>query len=522
MDNPAVPAAPMDDMASAFPGAQNNTRPPVRGATEQARHALMGRPLFSLKLHLYLGSLLTFIFGLVVAVALLSTSSTVDEKLVFLDAANEFVMELQQARRFEKNFFLYKTNLPEAIDYADRARDILKRNLEQLKSVMGAGPFAIMQPHLERYQELLGRLADLEKNPQGQEYQREREAIQLELRDHGQKMVSLAENLVQKEKEMVNAATRRFRTILIFSLCFLTVFMLVVTWLLKERIMASIGRFGSYAQRIAVGDYTPILPVRKYRDEFSVLALAINQMIDEIQKREDFLIQSHKMRAVGTLTAGVAHELNNPLNNIMLTAHMLLEDYAGLDDGQRQEMVSDMVDEVGRAQKIIRNLLDFARESGSTLEPLDLRELMEETVKLAANQVKLSGIKTELSAVDNLPRVHGDRQQLQQVFLNLILNAMDASPKGAKIQIMVLPADEPNYLAVKVVDHGSGIPPHVAASIFDPFFTTKAPGKGTGLGLSVSQGIVVKHGGKISVNSREGAGSTFTVTLPITTIPAEI
>jgi signal transduction histidine kinase len=387
---------------------------------------------------------------------------------------------------------------------------------------MGAGPFAIMQPHLERYQQLLGSLAELEQKPPGQDYQRERDAIQLEMRDHGQKMVALAEGLVQKEKETVSAAMTRFRTILIFSLCFLTAFMLVVTWLLKERIMTSISRFGSYAQRIAVGDYTPITPVRKYRDEFSVLAVGINQMIDEIEKREDFLIQSHKMRAVGTLTAGVAHELNNPLNNIMLTAHMLLEDYPELADDQRQEMVSDMVDEVGRAQKIIRNLLDFARESGSTLEPLDLKELMQETVKLAANQVRLSGIKTELSAVDNMPRVHGDRQQLQQVFLNLILNAMDASPKGAKIQIMVLPADEPNYLAVKVVDHGAGIPTHVATRIFDPFFTTKAPGKGTGLGLSVSQGIVVKHGGKISANSREGAGSTFTVTLPITTIPADI
>jgi len=224
---------------------------------------------------------------------------------------------------------------------------------------------------------------------------------------------------------------------------------------------------------------------------------------------------------VGTLTAGVAHELNNPLNNITLTAHMLLEDYNSLSDEERKEMIADVVGEAKRSKNIISNLLDFARESGSQLEPLDLKHLLNDTINLAANQIKLSGIKTEFQATDNLPRVHGDSQQLRQVFLNLILNAIDASKKGDKIQVLVLPADEPNYVAVKVIDFGSGIPDHILGSVFDPFFTTKGKGKGTGLGLSVSQGIVAKHGGRIRVTSREGEGSTFTVTLPVTTIPAE-
>jgi signal transduction histidine kinase len=271
-----------------------------------------------------------------------------------------------------------------------------------------------------------------------------------------------------------------------------------------------------------VGDYTPITPVKRYRDEFTDLAVAINQMIRELENREAVLIQSHKLRAIGTLTAGVAHELNNPLNNITLTAHMLLEDYEMSSDEERKEMIRDVIAEAGRSKDIISNLLDFARESGSQLEPLDLAQLLKETVTLAQNQIKLSGIRLELHAVEKLPRIHGDSQQLKQVFLNLILNAADASPKGGRIQLMVLPADEPNYLAVKVIDFGVGIPAHVLGSIFDPFFTTKAKGKGTGLGLSVSQGIVGKHGGRIMVSSTEGKGSTFTVTLPVTTIPAEI
>ncbi|MCF8128765.1 MAG: HAMP domain-containing histidine kinase [Deltaproteobacteria bacterium] len=210
------------------------------------------------------------------------------------------------------------------------------------------------------------------------------------------------------------------------------------------------------------------------------------------------------------------------MNNITLTAHMLLEDYNRLSDEERKEMVEDVVSEAKRSKNIISNLLDFARESGSQLEPLDLEHLLKDTINLASNQMKLSGIKITFQATDSLPRIHGDSQQLRQVFLNLILNAIDASKKGDKIQVLVLPADEPNYMAVKVIDFGAGIPEHILSSIFDPFFTTKGKGKGTGLGLSVSQGIVAKHGGRIRVTSREGQGSTFTVTLPVTTIPAAI
>jgi signal transduction histidine kinase len=305
-------------------------------------------------------------------------------------------------------------------------------------------------------------------------------------------------------------------------LVILLAFIALNAYLLGGRVLEAINRFMIYTQRIAVGDYTPITPTRRYRDEFTDLALAINHMIQELESREAVLIQSHKLRAIGTLTAGVAHELNNPLNNITLTAHMLMEDYDKLSDEERKEMIKDVIGETGRSRDIISNLLDFARESGTHLEPLDLAQLMKETISLAQNQIKLSGIKIELHAIEKLPRIHGDSQQLKQVFLNLILNAVDASKKGGKIQVVVLPADEPNFIAVKVIDFGVGIPSHVVGSIFDPFFTTKGKGKGTGLGLSVSQGIVAKHGGRIMVSSTESKGSTFTVLLPVTTIPAEI
>jgi signal transduction histidine kinase len=492
-------------------------------AVESTRKALLARRRYSLRLHIYLGFFLIFLFVVGVATAMMLTMYEVENKLRFLEIANEYMLEIQQARRFEKNFFLYGTNLNDALENVNQAKQIFDDNKEEIRKILGKGSQAIILSNFKRYEFLLERLVDLEqtkgRNP---DYPLRKKEIEVELRRHGQEMVSLANNLMKKEKESLSEAILRSRHIHIYSLIFLLFFLVLNAYLLGSRIMGPIQRFSVYAKRIASGDFSPITPGRRFRDEFTDLAIAINQMIQELETREAALIQSHKMRAIGTLTAGVAHELNNPLNNITITAHMLLEDYEHLSDEERKEMVRDVVNEAGRSKVIISDLLDFARESGSQLEPLDLPALLRETINLASNQIKLSGIKIDLQSGGHLPRIHGDRQQLRQAFLNLILNAVDASSKGGKIQVLVVAADEPSYVAVKIIDFGSGIREQNLDSIFDPFFTTKAGGKGTGLGLSVSQGIVAKHGGRILVSSVQGKGSTFTVTLPVTTIPADI
>ncbi|MCB2225458.1 MAG: HAMP domain-containing histidine kinase [Desulfarculaceae bacterium] len=488
---------------------------------EQARRALLARPRFSLRLQIFLGNAIAFLVAVAVAVALVASFHRMESKTRFLEIVNDYVMQVEQARRFEKNFFLYGTNLSDAQDNVFQAEAILNRNAEELSAIMGENWRELILPNLHAYARLLERLDQRSRGDQPLS-KSERIKVQSQVRAQGQQMVSSALAVLSKEKAALGEVITRSRHLLFYSMGMLLVFMIVHAYLLGTRMLSSINRFGSYAHRIASGDFTPVTPTRRYRDEFTELALAINTMIEELENREAVLVQSHKMRAVGTLTAGVAHELNNPMNNITLTAHVLQEDYPDLNDEERREMIGDVVGEAERAKKIISNLLDFARESGSQLEPLDLPLLLQETIALAGNQIKLSGIKIHYQGSGNLPRVHGDSQQLRQVFLNLILNAIDASHKGGKIQVLVLPADEPNYLAVKVIDEGTGIPAHIISSIFDPFFTTKGKGKGTGLGLSVSQGIVVKHGGRIMVSSHEGQGTTFTVVLPVTTIPANL
>jgi signal transduction histidine kinase len=494
--------------------------PGGKQAAEEARRALLERPRLSLRLQIFLGFFLALLLTTAIAVGLVVRTEEMEAKIHFLEVVSDYLLEVEQARRFEKNFFLYGSDLDEALDSVFRAEQIITRNAGRLAQVMGEGWDRDMLSRLRAYQALLERLQEAQQQGDAAELARLRKTLQPRVRKQGQKVVAAALTLMDREKRDLSQSLAHSRRMLILSLALLIFILVVNAYLLGSRLMRSITRFREYARRIATGDFTPITPTHRFRDEFTDLAVAINTMMEEQRKREALLIQSHKMQAVGTLTAGVAHELNNPLNNIILTAHMLQEDYDRLDDTERKEMVDDVVKEATRAQRIISNLLDFARESGSRMEPLDLSRLVRETIDLVANQLKLSGIKIEFQAADHLPRVHGDSQQLQQVFLNLILNARDASQKGDKIQVMVVPADEPGFLAVKVIDSGCGIPAQILPFIFDPFFTTKEASKGTGLGLSVSQGIVAKHGGRILVHSREGQGTTFTVLLPVTTIDA--
>ncbi|MEJ2582300.1 MAG: ATP-binding protein, partial [Acidobacteriota bacterium] len=306
---------------------------------------------------------------------------------------------------------------------------------------------------------------------------------------------------------------------------FLVMLILVAVYLLLfvgRQMLAPLGRMMEATRRIAEGDFTPITPQRKYHDEFTDLAMALNHMMHQLVQRQDLLVRAHKLKAVGTLTAGVAHELNNPINNIMVTACLLEEDYEDYSEEERIDMIQDLVSESERAQGIVRNLLDFARETDPDIEPLDIQQLVEEVLRLASNQIKLARVKVRGEVESQLPPVFGDAQQLKQVFLNHVLNAVDAMPDGGTLSINVEKGKNRDFLMVEIADTGTGIPQHQLNNIFDPFFTTKSKSKGTGLGLAVSLSIVKKHGGDISVRSKVGRGTTFTVILPAAKVPADL
>jgi signal transduction histidine kinase len=487
---------------------------------EEAQRALQQRPSFSVRSRLAIGFGLWFLLSLGITVTSIVLVTCIKDKLRFLEAAESYMFEVQQARRFEKNFFLYGTNLDDAIGHVEKAHEVLEIQRPNLEHVVGAAAIDSMAAHLSRYEDLLGSLRGLD--PLDPAMRPTLDRTEGELRVHGGSIVSSAEELVRKERRVVDTMLTISQRSPIPFLVLLGLLIVYLGYFIGRQMLAPLNRMMLATRRIAEGDFTPITPQRKYHDEFSELAMALNHMMHQLVQRQDLLVRAHKLKAVGTLTAGIAHELNNPINNIMLTACVLDEDYHESSDDERIEMIRDLVAESERAQRIVRNLLDFARETEPDVEPLDVCELVTETIELAANQIRLAKIKVKTELESELPPVFGDAQQLKQVFLNHVLNAVDAMPDGGTLTISLDNSSNRSFVTIEFADTGTGIPDHQLDDIFDPFFTTKAKSKGTGLGLSVSLGIVKKHGGDIQVSSRVGRGTVFTVLLPAARVPADL
>ncbi|MBW1800834.1 MAG: HAMP domain-containing protein [Deltaproteobacteria bacterium] len=487
----------------------------------EAERALQERPSLSIRTRISMGFILFFVLSLGITVASFIIVTKIQNKLYFMQSASKYLFEVQQARRFEKNYFLYGTNLDDALVYVRKARNILNADGQKMAAEAGARAFEAMERHLDLYEEMLNRL--LKRTASEQSVSPLPDArIEEALREHGAVMITSAEELINKERKAVKAMIYMSKRVPMLFLLFLLGLMIYLASFITRQILFPLKILMAAARRIADGDITPITPTRRYRDEFTELSLAMNHMMYQLALRQEQLIKAHKLKAVGTLTAGVAHELNNPINNIMLTASMLQEDYPDLSDEERLDMVNDLVQEAERSQKIVRNLLEFARERDMSLHLSRLSDLLEETLQLVSNHLKLSKVKVIRQFDVNHPPVSGDKQQLIQVFLNLMLNSIDAMPKGGTLTIEIDILKEGDYLRVDFTDTGEGIPNHVLPHIFDPFFTTKSHSKGTGLGLSVSLEIVRKHGGDIRAHSNSGRGSTFSVILPMAKVPARL
>jgi len=485
---------------------------------EEAQRALRDRPLISIRRRLTLALLAWFVLSLGITAFSVLVIGRVKAKLAIASAMDRYTFEIQQARRYEKNFFLYGTNLSDALDQLHAAQRIVEQESGNMAAVIGETSVAIMQAHVRRYAELLGRLDGLDRVADAERVR----AIEEELRVHGGEMLVVAEDLAGRERQAITTLLLLSQRIALVFLVVLLVLIVLLAVFVARQMLAPLHRIVVATRSIADGSPTPITPKRKYRDEFSELAMAVNYMLYQLVQRQQLLVQTHKLKAIGTLTAGVAHELNNPINNIMLTASRLEEDFKDLSGAEKLDMARDLVSESERARTIVRNLLDFARESETGVQPLEIRKIVTDTILLASNQAKLAGVKIQTELGQALPTVHGDPGQLTQVFLNLVLNAIDAMPAGGTLTISVGQTSDGESVEIRFTDTGIGIPEQHLGSVFDPFFTSKKKAKGTGLGLSVSLGIVKQQGGDIQVQSRVGKGTTFTVSLPTAKVPASI
>ena len=479
----------------------------------QAERALADRPNFSIGLRIGLSMLLCFVLVAAVVAASMVFVSRVGALQEFLDKVSMYALEVEQVRRYEKNYLLYGTGLEDALTQVQAAH----RHLRSIKSAViettGSQAFEKMEANLEAYDRLLERLVGLPRQTSGNPSE---EVLQIanELRRHGTQIVASATGLVDQERLRLRIAVRTAWLVAAGSLVFILLVMAFVAYMLTCQVANPLRRFIDYTQRIAKGDYSPILPARRYRDEFSQLAVAINRMLSRLKDRESQLTRTSRMAAVGTLTAGVAHELNNPLNNIALNAEAMHEGLDTYTDAQKLKMLGDIRNQVERASATVKNLLDFTRLEKPVLVSVSLNGVVAEARRLVANEAEINHVEFRVEIPDDLPRVHGNPRDLQQVFLNLFLNAIQAMPNGGVLAVRgrIGPTGS---IDVEVTDAGMGIPEEVVGSVFDPFFTTKEAGEGSGLGLFISYGIVEKHKGSIAVRSKPGEGTTFIVSLPI-------
>jgi two-component system NtrC family sensor kinase len=501
-----------DTGAGTEPSGPNGGAPGVGSAEMDAQRALSERPVISIRARISLAFLLCFVLICGTTITGMVFISSLNGRQQFLEEVENFVSEVQNARRFEKNFFLYGTDLYDGLNQIHAAERYLRRDAAEMQALMGKVKFESLQADLAQYEAALTKLVGLSRSGE-LNTGTVRQEVEGQLRRHGADILAEAQAMIDKERLAVSTLMHTSMVVATGALIMVLMIMVYIAAFLTRQIVRPLGRFMTYADRIAAGDYSPIYPQRKYRDEYSNLAMAMNRMLEELKRHQEQLLQSRKMAAIGTLTSGIAHELNNPLNNIGLTTESLIDNFDDYSDEQKLKMLDQIYQQVERASGSVRNLLDFTRTEKVPFTTLSIREVVESTLQLVQNELNLGHVALQVDIENDLPEIRGNPRNLQQVFLNLFLNSIQAMPKGGTLGVQAR-VDSDRFIRVSVSDTGVGIPPEVLDKVFDPFFTTKEPGQGTGLGLSVSYSIIEKHRGRITVESEVNKGTVFSIFLP--------
>ncbi|MBN1614047.1 MAG: cache domain-containing protein [Deltaproteobacteria bacterium] len=246
-------------------------------------------------------------------------------------------------------------------------------------------------------------------------------------------------------------------------------------------------------------------------EAFNHMANSLKEHNNQLQKIHEKLVRTEKITALGEMASGVAHEINNPLGGILLYSNLILEDMP--ENSPMRENVEKIIYQTNRCKEIVQGLLDFARTPTGDMVPLQINQVIHTSISLVKDQSMFHNIEIVFNLTDHLPDVLGDRSRLEEVFLNLFINAADAMENGGKLTI-VTEKGENESIRIAIADTGPGISEEHLDHIFEPFYTTKESGHGTGLGLSIAYGIIRKHNGTIDAESKLGEGTIFIITLP--------
>lgn len=430
--------------------------------------------------------------------------STLKKRMELSERYDDLLNNILEVRRFEKNYLIYsdKQNLSESKEYLNHIDTLVADLADDLPLLDGERAYVNFKNSLLEYRHFVDRISAGDSIGTGK------------IRTLGKSLTDAADHFRVVKRKRIHATFLRSLTIPFFVLAILLGLMVLVFQLISQGLLKPLDVVMGTTQSVGRGDFSPIFYDGIRLEEISGLIEAFNRMALELETNQEDLIQTRKIAAIGTFTAGIAHELNNPINNISLTAESLNEEYGGNIDENCSEMLRDIQSQAERAADIVKNLLDFSRTENPAFTQLTPALIVSSTVNLVKNQVKIVGMQLDLFVADNLPEIKGNLGNLQQVFANLLLNAVQATSPGGKIAMQVELADIQGFVKFAVVDNGAGIPKDIQEKIFEPFFSTKEVGNGTGLGLAVSFAIVKRHGGRIEVCSEPGQGTRISVLLP--------
>ncbi len=323
--------------------------------------------------------------------------------------------------------------------------------------------------------------------------------------------------VVEKSRDAVFAPITRLRVSIWFLMGLLLVLSLLITRWLAERMARPVRELAAFITRYADGDQY-IRYTERRDDEIGVAGKAFNYLCENLErtkqerdKAAQAAQQSERLAAVGHMAAGIGHEINNPLMNIMSLAALMEDSLKQTKDPQLKRDLKTLQEEGRRCARIIQGILNFARANEPSYREFDMCVLVRDTLGLLKHRLQSSGLRLQLELDESLV-MEGDPNQLQQVLVNVLLNAIYASPRGETIRVSA--RDEGGNAVLEIADQGCGIGEDELARVFNPFYTTKPAGHGTGLGLSVSYGIVQEHGGEIVLESGSGRGTVVRITVP--------
>jgi two-component system NtrC family sensor kinase len=442
----------------------------------------------------------------------------VGNKMESLEIIDDFLNMTLEVRRFEKNYFLYgkEEDYLDNTAFLDKLGKHLLKNATLLTSLMGKATFDDLWRSVRDYQENITRLHGMiATGGITPTVTKDRQQIETSIRTIGKKLTDIAELSSKNKRKKIKKLLGTTGNILIVSVLLFIFLCVFFATLLGRDIVKSFKILEDHTKRIARGDFM-LSPVGVKDEEIKSLLQAFNRMTRELRMHQKQLVQSEKLASLGTLLSGVAHELNNPLSNVSSSAQILGEDLDELEKDFKRDLINQILEQSDRARDIVRTLLEFSRISDFAWQELSLKTLVEKTITLLRGQIP-SDVAINLDIPEDL-NITVDKQRMQQVFLNLIKNALDVIGPNGQIWIscreIIKKEKDRREVEILIEDNGPGIPAEIRDKIFDPFFTTKDVGHGSGLGLFIVHDIIEMHGGSIRVESRPGQGTTFILWLP--------